>query len=179
MRNQLSISKGVGGHFGVAAKPKRSSRCRRSAKRFGSRVLAVLLALVMALGMLPFSALATDEITVFVSAENTTYEGGAWDNNDTYLNLTFSGEENRLGALFMDYRCVGEFVPHIIIYGHNSRHGDMFGNLRNFLDERYLNENSIITLLVNDRITEYEIFSARRTTVDDPAYFLDFSEPGS
>ena len=79
MRNLLPNSKGVGGHFGVAAKPKRGSRLRGPTKRCGSRVLAVLLALVMALGMLPFSALATDEITVFVSVENTTYLGGAWD----------------------------------------------------------------------------------------------------
>ena len=99
--------------------------------------------------------------------------------NEKYLDTSFYGEKNGLGTLFMDYRCVGDSVPHIIIFGHNSRHGDMFGSLRNFLDERYLAEHPVITLKANDRITEYEIFSARRTNVNDPAYFIDFSEPGA
>ena len=84
-----------------------------------------------------------------------------------------------LGALFMDYRCTGEIVPHIIIYGHNAREGELFGSLRKFLDKLYLAEHPIITLKVNDRIVEYEVFSARRTNVNDPAYNLDFSEPES
>jgi hypothetical protein len=37
----------------------------------------------------------------------------------------------------------------------------------------------VITLIVNDRIVEYEVFSARATNINDPAYFLDFSTAGS
>ena len=101
------------------------------------------------------------------------------DDNTKYLNLSFSGEANVFGALFMDYRCYGDYVPHTIIYGHNSRRGDLFGSLNLFLDEQYLAERPIITITENDKKTHYEIFSARKTSVDDPAYFLDFSEPGS
>lgn len=101
------------------------------------------------------------------------------NDNETYLNTSFFGEDNVFGTLFMDYRCEGEYVPHIIIYGHNSRHGDMFGGLDKFLDEDYRAEHPVITLNVNDRTVEYEIFSARKTNIDDPAYFLDFSAPGS
>jgi sortase B len=79
----------------------------------------------------------------------------------------------------MDYRCAGEYVPHIIIYGHNTRYGDMFRELHRFLDEQFLAEYPIITLKVNDRTVEYEIFSARKTDIYDPAYHLDFSAPGS
>jgi len=99
--------------------------------------------------------------------------------NEKYLNTSFSGDENPIGTLFMDYRCVGEHVPHIIIYGHNLRNGGMFGSLRKFLDELHMAEHPIITLEVNGRIVEYEIFSARRTDINDPAYHLDFSIPGS
>ncbi|MCL2699514.1 MAG: class B sortase [Defluviitaleaceae bacterium] len=99
--------------------------------------------------------------------------------NYKYLDTSFYGEENQFGTLFMDYRCVGEYVPHIIIYGHNTRYGDMFSELHKFLDARFLAEHSIITVKVNDRIVEYEIFSARKTDVSDPAYHLDFSAPGS
>ena len=101
------------------------------------------------------------------------------EDNEKYLNLSFFNERNGLGALFMDYRCEGEYVPHIIIYGHNARSGDLFGGLRRFLNERYLEEHPTISLKVNDRIVEYEIFSARETDVADIAYDLDFSAPGS
>ena len=99
--------------------------------------------------------------------------------NNQYLNMSFSGEFNLLGSLFMDYRCVGEYVPHIIIYGHNSQLGDKFGELWMFLDPAHIAAYPVITLRVNDRIVEYEIFSAKITDVDDPAYFLDFRAPGS
>ena len=101
------------------------------------------------------------------------------NDNEIYLNMNFSGEENMLGALFLDYRCKGEQIPNIIIYGHNSRQGDMFGGLRNFLDGQYLAAHPFISIKINDRIVEYEIFSARTTDVNDPVYFLDFSESGS
>ena len=101
------------------------------------------------------------------------------EDNEKYLDLSFSGEKNMLGSLFMDYRCEGKYVPHIIVYGHNSSQGDMFGSLWMFLDEGYRKEHSKITLKVNDRTVVYEIFSARQTDVNDPAYFLDFNASGS
>jgi sortase B len=99
--------------------------------------------------------------------------------NDKYLNLSFYGEENTYGTLFMDYRNKGDYVPHIIIYGHNTKTGDMFGGLRNYLDNKYRAEHPVITIKVNGRIVEYEVFAARRTDVSDYAYYLDFDAPGS
>jgi|GEM_PF-674982 len=101
------------------------------------------------------------------------------EDNERYLTTAFNGEANMFGTLFMDYRNVGETVPHIIIYGHNIRSGDMFGTLHYFLDDEHMARHPIISLLVNGRIVEYKIFSARKTDVNDPAYFLDFTAPGS
>ena len=114
-----------------------------------------------------------------IDGTNVDYPVVRGGDNEKYLVKSFSGEQNPFGAIFMDYRCVGEYVPHIIIYGHNSRHGDMFGGLEKFLDRQYMAERPIITLKINDRIVEYEIFAARNTTVTDPAYELDFRTPGS
>jgi len=97
--------------------------------------------------------------------------------NDKYLNTSFSGEDSKAGAIFMDYRNFGDPIPHIIIYGHNLQQGGMFTDLRSFLFEQFLNEHNIITLIINDEIMEFEIFSARLTDIEDPAYYLDFSEP--
>jgi len=108
-------------------------------------------------------------------------------NNKQYLNTSFHGESNLAGAVFMDYRNtgnftshkVGESLPHIILYGHNVPGGGIFSDLRKFLDEKFLEENRIITIIVNDQVIEYEIFSARLTDIQDPAYYLNFSTPRS
>jgi len=109
------------------------------------------------------------------------------EDNEQYLTMSFSGEYNIAGTLFMDYRIggelatytAGESLPHIIIYGHNTLEGGMFSNLRRFRSEQFYDENRFITLIVNDREVIFEIFSARQTTINDPAYFLNFSAPRS
>lgn len=116
---------------------------------------------------------------VKIEGTNVDYPVVRADDNEKYLNTSFFGERSGLGALFMDYRCAGENLPHIIIYGHNARNGALFGGLRRFLSERYLKEHPTVTLRVNDRIVRYEIFSARETTVADPAYDLDFDAANS
>jgi sortase B len=95
--------------------------------------------------------------------------------NDTYINTSFYGEPNRLGALFIDFRNRGDSLSNIIIYGHNSIQGEMFGDLHLLLDELFLDENRIIAITVNGRTFEYEIFSVRLTDVYDPAYRIYFS----
>jgi sortase B len=101
------------------------------------------------------------------------------NDNEKYLNTAFNGEEHRLGAIFMDYRCVGDYVPHIIIYGHEVEDDLMFGGLQKFFDERYLSEHPTITFTENGKVSEFEIFSARISDIYDPAYYLDFNATGS
>jgi len=117
----------------------------------------------------------------WITAEDTAidYPVVRGPDNEKYLELSFSGEKNVFGALFMDYRCGGEYVPHIIIYGHNSKYKDMFGGLRFFTGADYLNAHPIITLRINDQLYNYEIFSARYTNTADAAYDLNFTEEGS
>jgi sortase B len=104
------------------------------------------------------------------------------NDNEKYLNTTFSGEQNKLGAIFMDYRSEVD-APHIIIYGHQVRITDgemyLFGGLFEYLDDRYLKEHQIISYMENENMYQFEVFSARMTDIYDPAYFLNFSAPGS
>lgn len=116
---------------------------------------------------------------ITVNGTNVDYPVVRASDNERYMNTSFFGERNVNGTIFMDYRNVGEYVPHIIIYGHNIADGSKFGSLRNFLDDDFLANYSTITLRVNDRTIEYEIFSVRVTDVNDPAYFLDFATPSS
>jgi len=110
-----------------------------------------------------------------VDGTNIDYPVVRGPDNETYLNTSFYGEPNIAGALFMDYRNTGDPIPHIIIYGHNLQAGGMFTDLRKFLDDQFLEDNNVITLTVNGHPVRFEIFSARMTDVDDPAYYLNFS----
>lgn len=75
--------------------------------------------------------------------------------NTYYLTHTYYDEQNKGGAIFMDYRCTvsEDYVsPNIVLYGHNQEDGTMFGNLKNYKQnlEFYAN-NPTVTLR-----TEYE-----------------------
>jgi len=110
-----------------------------------------------------------------IDGTNIDYPVVRGQNNEQYLHMTFQGEENKAGAIFMDYRNAGEHLPHIIIYGHNLQQGGMFTDLRRFLNSTFLSEHNTIILIVNGREVEFEIFSARRTDINDPAYNLDLA----
>jgi len=99
------------------------------------------------------------------------------DDNEKYLNISFSGETNKVGSIFMDYRNTEEHIPHIIIYGHNLQQGGMFTDLRKYLNNQFMEENPIVTLIVNGNEVEFEVFAARLTDISDPAYNLDLNTP--
>ena len=97
------------------------------------------------------------------------------EDNDKYLKTTFEDESNRLGAIFMDYRCKDGFdAPYAILYGHNAKNGSMFGNLHLYLDSDYLAEHSTLSVfLPDDTERTYQVFAVRKTDVADSAYKLD------
>lgn len=61
--------------------------------------------------------------------------------NFFYLHHLFTGERNKLGSIFMDYRSQGDFSDeNTIIYGHNMKDGSMFSSLTKYNDQRYYDE---------------------------------------
>lgn len=80
--------------------------------------------------------------------------------NEYYLARNFNGQSDINGTLFMDGRTnLGNRSTNIIIYGHNMKSGEMFGDLKKYLDEEYWNSHRQITF---DTIYEkgtYEIFA--------------------
>lgn len=99
--------------------------------------------------------------------------------NLKYLHTAVTGEESELGAIFMDYRCDDFVLPHIIIYGHDARdlNGNflMFGQLRYFLEEDFIQNHTEICLYKEDKVKHYNIFAVKVTDINDEAYNLDFS----
>ncbi len=101
------------------------------------------------------------------------------DDNDYYLRRSFYGESLTAGTLFVDYR--GDIVNptyNTIIYGHNMRSGTMFGGLKKYLEEGYLEEHPTITFNTIYEYRTYEILAVCLSTVsyqdEDDYRYYDF-----
>lgn len=94
--------------------------------------------------------------------------------NKFYLKHNLYKEYNKSGWIFMDYhnRLDGT-DKNIVIYGHNTRSGNMFGTLRNIITkEWYLNpDNHIINLVMEDKVLTYQVFSTYTIKVED--YYIN------
>ena len=82
--------------------------------------------------------------------------------NDYYLNHNFEKRKNVAGWIFVDYRNrVDETDKNIIIYGHSTKDGSMFGTLKNVLkkDWHENKENHIIKFTTENKTYNYQVFS--------------------
>lgn len=86
-----------------------------------------------------------------------------------YLHRDFEKRDSDGGLPFADERCCvfSDYVPNVLLYGHNMRSGAMFGSLDEYLKERYFTEHRIILFDTLYRQGAYEIFSVFRTRVLD------------
>ncbi len=58
--------------------------------------------------------------------------------NSFYLDHLFTGQRNKLGSIFMDYRNRSDFSDkNTIIYGHNMKDGSMFSSLTKYETQQY------------------------------------------
>jgi len=98
--------------------------------------------------------------------------------NDKYVNLTFTGQRNTAGAIFMDYRHREGFDEKVcILYGHHTWDGTMFAPLAKYLDASFLQRNPTITITMPDgKYMTYRIFAAKLTNAWDEAYAVGTSD---
>lgn len=102
--------------------------------------------------------------------------------NDKYLQYTFEGKKNAVGAIFMDAENAGDFSDrNTFIYGHNMKNGSMFGHLRKYRDEAFYREYPFFYIYTPDgKEVKYQVFAAcivedtsdtyQKTFADDAAY---------
>ncbi|MGM9521423.1 MAG: class B sortase [Oscillospiraceae bacterium] len=82
------------------------------------------------------------------------------DDPDKYLHADFYGNESVNGTLYLDEDCDIWTSDNLIIYGHNMKNGDMFGDLDNFKSESYWQEHKYITFDTIYEEQEFEIVAA-------------------
>jgi len=97
------------------------------------------------------------------------------EDNEFYLYRDINRQPNVNGSIFLDYANSPYFDDrNSIIYGHNMRNGEMFHNIRYFMNLDFFQENRYITIITEHEILTYEIFSAFSTRVDFEYIQVDF-----
>ena len=86
------------------------------------------------------------------------------DNID-YVKSTFSGNENKSGAIFSDCRIVSPFSQKTIIYGHNMKNGTMFHDLLEIEADDSIKDIWVFT--VSGHIYHYTVKEVIRTDMLD------------
>ncbi len=88
---------------------------------------------------------------------------------ERYLHLDYYKQYSYSGTPFLDARCDPN-EGNLIIYGHNMINGTMFGGLKSYRNENYLNSHKTIFLELSDGVHMFEIISAVTLEKDDPWY---------
>jgi len=96
--------------------------------------------------------------------------------NDYYLKYTYDGVANINGSIFMDYRNAPDFSDlHTIIYGHNMLSGAMFGQLKKFDDQQYMDQHPYIYIITEKGVLKYQIFSQYVSKDSNNSYQFQFT----
>lgn len=97
-----------------------------------------------------------------VNGTNIDYVVVRGKDNDYYLNHNFEKKYNVSGWIFVDYKNILDGTDkNIVIYGHNTKDGSMFGTLKNvFKKEWYSNKDNLELVFVTENKTNiYKVFS--------------------
>lgn len=98
--------------------------------------------------------------------------------NKEYLTKTFSANDNKLGAIFMDMRNQNDFSDrNTFIYGHNMKvGGEMFSQLNEYASEDFYKAHPYFYIYTPDGKTRtYEVFSARVVKDSAEVYNLNIT----
>jgi len=100
-------------------------------------------------------------------------------NDDAYyLTHDFARKTTRYGALFLDARNQigpGQNSANLSIFGHNTRNGTMFGQLRKFRELSFYKENPTFKFSTLYRESEWVIFAVMVVNIN--GNFFDWREP--
>lgn len=82
-------------------------------------------------------------------------------NDGYYLNHTPEGKSGRPASIFTLKANSRDFTDfNTVIYGHNMKNGLMFGKLKEYRDEEYLDSHRTIRIYLPDRELVYKVFAA-------------------
>jgi len=87
------------------------------------------------------------DVVAWIKSENLNYPIVQGTDNNYYLSRLPNGKHHVLGSIFLDERNLDDFSEDsIILYGHDSRKGDMFGSLKYYASQEYYAQNSNVLI---------------------------------
>jgi len=82
-------------------------------------------------------------------------------NNDYYLVHLPDGTPHRNGSIFLDYRNESDLSDKsILIFGHETRAGDMFGALKHYRDQEFFEANHVMQIYTPEKDYTLALFAA-------------------
>ena len=98
------------------------------------------------------------------------------EDNDYYLDHSFSGTKLAAGTIFADYRNNGDFSDqNTVIYGHNMASGAMFATLARYKISGYISRSPYVYIQTEQGIYVYKIFAVYETNRFDPYIRTSFT----
>lgn len=100
------------------------------------------------------------------------------DNNDYYLNHSYTGVGLGAGSIFADYRCDKDVLDNknLVIYGHHMSNNSMFYSLDYYFQSTFFNTNNTVYIYTLNGMYTYKVFSVYETNMYYPyirTYFSD------
>lgn len=91
-------------------------------------------------------------------------------NNEKYLRTTWNRKYAVGGSIWVEPKCSFEDSNNVIIYGHRMKDNSMFGCLRNYQDNRFLEKHPYIYIYYGTEETRYKITECKIVKTNDPIY---------
>ena len=98
-------------------------------------------------------------------------EGG----DNKYLRRTYDGKRDILGSIILsEYNSPAFTDQNTLIFGHNSHGTSMFGSLKDYARPSYFESHPTISILLEGKTLEYQVFSCFETDSNSEVYTTSF-----
>ena len=92
-----------------------------------------------------------------------------------YLTHTPEKKESKLGSIYMHHDAAADFTDaHTILFGHNMRSGQRFGELSEYADREFAEENPDVWIFLPGETLRCTVYSAYACPVDDLTYTIGY-----
>lgn len=98
------------------------------------------------------------------------------NNNSYYLNHSYEKKYSSFGSIFLDYSSSSNFFDrNSFIYGHHTRNGSMFGELKKYMNKDFFKEHPSFYLYTPDGNYQADIFSVYTADALSDSYNQSFA----
>lgn len=101
----------------------------------------------------------------------------AFEDNEAGLHRSWDGTPNSEGCIFLECKNRRDLTDfNTLIYGHHMRKGTMFGSLKYYAQQDYLEDHELVYIVTDDHVRRYQVFSAYEAGITTDTYRLYFKD---